>query len=522
MESFIVRHREVVTGALSGFDRLRFRGSLRWLCYADGLGKCLNAMGVKLVEFGKFCQQLSARIRGAAQRIADEARRPREYLASPAESKESRAREIAARDGVREGLICVLHAVEPCQSFRLRKDRGSKRLVLEGALRKCTHEYFYWIHPRWGFGHLRVQTWLPMTLHICLNGREWLARQLDAEGVGYERRDNCFTWIADPAAAQRLMQTQLRIKWAQALDDVIEPLHPHWRDMVGPTPPRVGYYWSVQASEWATDLMFRSAKHLAALYPHLLRHATVHLGSRDVLRFLGRHVPVAGGVPPRFAGEVVSDLRSRPEGMRVKHRVNANSVKMYDKQGSVLRIETTINNPDDMRVYRPREGDPKGPKSWRVMRRGVADMHRRAQISQQANDRYLHSLAAAEHTQPLADLTVGLCQPATWHGRRARGLNPLSAGDARLFELVNRGEYLVNGFRNRDLRVSLFGMTKPGSPTRKSSAAVTRQLRLLRAHGLIRKLPRTHRYVLTDRGHQTINAILAARAADTEKLIRAA
>lgn len=522
MKSFIVRHRDVVTGVLSGFDRLRFRGVLRWLCYADGLGKGLNAMGVRLVDFGEFCTGLSKRIRETAQRIADEAGRPREYLASPAESKEARAREIAARDGIREGLICVLHAVEPCRSFRLRGDRASKQLVLESALRKCTHEYFYWIHPRWGFGHLRVQTWLPMTVHVCVNGREWLARQMDAKGIGYERRDNCFIGIEDVRAAQRLMQRQLRTNWAKSLDALLQPFHPHWREMVGDTDRKVGYYWSVAASEWATDVMFRSSEALAGLYPHLLRHATMHLGSRDVLRFLGRHVPVAGGVPPRFAGEVVSDLRSRPEGMRIKHRVNANSIKMYDKQGSVLRIETTVNDPDDMRVYRPREGDPGGPKSWRVMRRGVADMHRRAQISQQANDRYLHSLAAAEHTTALAELTAGLCQPTTWKGRQVRGLNPLSAEDAALLEAANRGEFLLNGFRNRDLRAQLFGNTAAKRTNRRTSAAITRKLRLLRAHGLIQKVPRTHRYKLTDEGNRCINALIAARAADTAKLTQAA
>lgn len=127
------------------------------------------------------------------------------------------------------------------------------------------------------------------------------------------------------------------------------------------------------------------------------------LASPDVMRFLGKKLPKHGGVNGHFKGEVVTDLKTRPEGLRIKHRLNHNSIKMYDKQGSVLRVETTINDARDMKVYRRKEGDPKSPKSWRRMRKGVADSRRRAQVSRAANDRYLESLAAVESKQPLGN-----------------------------------------------------------------------------------------------------------------------
>lgn len=521
MNGFIRRHRDCVMGVLSGFDRVRFRGTLRWLCYPDGLGRYLSSIKVLLKDFSEFTQGLTARIRQAAEQIAGSAGRPVQYLASPSLSKEERARAIAKRDGIEEGLICVLTAVEPCQSFRIARDRSRKELVLQSALRKCLHYYFYWIHPLWGFCHARLQSWLPLTVQVCINGREWLACQMDAARLSYRRRENCFVWIEDPAAAQRLMDRQLRTDWAGALNALLPHFHPTWRQVVG-DPDRYGYYWSIQESEWATDVMFRSASDLASLYPQLIRHATVHLGSREVLRFLGRQVPASGGVPARFTGQVVSDLRQRPEGLRIKHRVNGNSIKMYDKQGSLLRIETTLNNPDDVRVYRPREGDPGGPKSWRVLRRGVADAHRRAEFGQQANERYLESLSSAEHSTPLGELTARLCRPVRWKKRRVRGLNPLSPDDTALLQAVGRGEFLLNGFRNRDLRERLFGLSDDPARRRRQSAAVTRKLRLLRAHGLIRKVPRTHRYLLSEKGQHCITALLAAQAADTAKLTRAA
>jgi len=269
--------------------------------------------------------------------------------------------------------------------------------------------------------------------------------------------------------------------------------------------------------------MFRSAAALAALYPRLIRHGMQHLGSVDVMRFLGRKVPAHNGRYGTFQGEVVSDLKERPEGMRIKHRVNRNWIKMYDKQGSVLRIETTLNDARDMKVYRPKEGDPRGPKEWRYLRKGVADLHRRAQVSQAANERYLEALAAVEQTRALGELAAGLCRPVTWNGRRVRALNPLSSEDARLLESINRGEFTLNGFRNRDLQGLLYG-SSPADPqeARRRSAAVTRKLRLLRAHGLIRKVQKTHRYLLTAAGARTITALLAAKAANTAKLVAAA
>jgi hypothetical protein len=189
--------------------------------------------------------------------------------------------------------------------------------------------------------HARIQTWFPFTIQLCLNGREWLARTMDAEGIGYVQRDNCFVWLADPERAQHLMDQQLRSAWPELLGDIAHSLNPAHAAMFPAFP--VARYWSVHQSEWATDIMFRDSQSRAGLYPHLVHHAMTTMHSPDVLRFLGHKAPTIGILPSRLEAEVTSDLKQRPEGVRVKHRVGDNSVKMYDKQGSVLRVETTIN-----------------------------------------------------------------------------------------------------------------------------------------------------------------------------------
>lgn len=244
-----------------------------------------------------------------------------------------------------------------------------------------------------------------------------------------------------------------------------------------------------------------------------------------MLRFLGRRVRSEGGsrAGRPFEGEVTSDMRQRQEGIRVKHRRDANSIKIYDKHGSVLRTETTINNPRDFQVYRASENAPEGEKSWRILRRGVADLYRRAEICQAANTRYLSALAAVSARAPLGQEAARVCAPVRRQGRRHRALNPLWLEDAALLQAVNRGEFAINGLRNRDLRALLWDSSAYDKKTnRRRAAAVTRKLRLLRAHGLLRKVSHTHRYVITDQGRRIITALLSALKADVKQLTKMA
>lgn len=521
MESFLQRHAGSVTGALCGWDRIRFRGTLRLVANAAGMNAFLAHLGVLLKDFKRYAVEVTGQVRRATEALAGAAGRPLKYLASPSACKEDVARGIAARDQVAEGLICVLSAVEVLWSYDIRRDRASQALKLVPATRKCLHYYHYFIDPVFGFCHARISSWFPFNLHVCVNGREWLARQLDAAGIGYVRKDNCFTKVDDLPRAQALMDLQLKTDWAAALDAIARRVNPAHERIFARRP--LDYYWSAEQTEYASDMTFKDAAALAAVYPGLVRHAVLDLGCRDVMRFLGKRVP-ARGIDKSFKGEVVSDLKERAEGVRVKHRVKLNSVKMYDKQGSVLRVETTINDPHGLKVYRPKEGDGEdAAKKWRPMRKGVADLHRRAQVSHAANDRYLQSLAAASDPTPLGELAEGVCRPVRFKGRGVRGLNPLRHDDAQLLEAVARGEFALNGFANRDLRPLLFGQD-PACPNRRRSraAAVTRKLRMLRAHGLVKKLPKSHRYQLTDRGRKIVLALLAARSADAATLAKAA
>jgi hypothetical protein len=484
----------------------------------------LSVLRMLYIDFKAFATNLTQRIKDSAVAMAQKAGRPYRYLYSCNTRKDALAKELIEQDRVQEGLVAVFGCVEPCRTYFLRGNRQTKKLEFKLQSGKCQHFYFYHLHRDFGLMHLRLQSWFPFQVHICLNGRQWLSRQMDRYQMQYTQKDNCFTWIRHVAGAQRLLDKQHEENWPQLLDEILRQNHPLAAEICRPL--GLKYYWSTQESEYATDVMFSSPKPLASIYPALTRHAITSFSSRDVMRFLSQRVNV--GIDPRFAGEIVSDFKQRPEGLRVKHAVQSNSIKMYDKHGSILRIETTINQTDNFRVFREAQKGPhgraveQGKKAWRPMRRSVVDFKRRAQVSHTANQRYLTALAATHGKEPLAQSTQSLGKPVCRQGRRVRPLNPWSPHDAALLQAVNRGEFNINGFRNRDLRALLFSGSPCPQLQKRRAAIITRKLAMLRAHGLIKKIPGTHRYVLTSQGCTVITALLAARQANVNELTKIA
>jgi len=511
MEKFVQRHREDVIGVLSGFDRLLFRGTLRSISYTQGLDRFLGAVGVKYRDFGQFAESLSQRLKDHAQAMARAAGRPFLYLSSSCQSKEQVARRLATRDKIQEGLICVLRCVEPCMSFSIRRrDKGGFGFVAQE--RKCLHLYFYYLDREFGLMHVRLATWLPFGIQVCLNGREYLARRMSAAGIGYEQRDNCFVRIDDLPRAQEMMRRLETRKWERVLSTLARRVNP----LPGPRGGLElrGYYWSIRESEYATDVMFRDATALQRVYPALLDHAIKRFNSQDVLRFLGRRT-----VPSRFAGEASSNLRQRAEGIRIKHWAEENSIKMYDKQGSVLRVETTINNVRRFKVRRMTVWSTVRRMRWIPMRLGLADLDRRVEISRAANERYLEALAVVNIPSPACELLDPVSRRVVKDQRPYRALRPVSREEAAVFAAILSGQFLLRGFTNRDLRQCLLPSKPPDeSEARRQSGQITRRLRLLRAHGLIRKISGTRYYRVTERGQRIMSAALTLRDADIAKL----
>ena len=498
-------HAGSILGKVIMFDRMIFKGHMRAMYADDAFRVFLWRQGIPLRSFGEYVQKATAKLKQHAEKLAQDAGRPFIYLQSAhtrttGKTKEELAREIAERDGVTEGLVCVLSTIEPCSSFDLQRNEHG-RLKVVPRRRQCLHFYYYLIDPDFGFMHIKLQSWFPMQIQVYVNGREWLCRQLDRKGIGYKRYGNTLLHIDDLRVAQDLCARFFKRRWPRLLNRFARMVNP-WFDVFRRY-DFPSYYWVTDQVEVATDVMFDSCTSLRRLMPELLEHATLHMSAHDVLRF-------AGG--KRLCSEISTDHKERPEGRRVKHRIKRNSIKMYDKH-SVLRIETTINNPREFRVLRV-ETTSRGRRfrRWKPMRKGVADLWRLAQVGRTANSRYLEAFAYVKPRGKAVRELDRLCQSRRVKSRRYARFNPVARHDAALFSAVLRGENTINGFRNRDLARHLYPRPSRSPEERKRRCARTsRLIAKLRGHGLVAKVPRTRLYRVTQKGYRTMSAAISFR-----------
>jgi hypothetical protein len=321
---------------------------------------------------------------------------------------------------------------------------------------------------------------------------------MDQHDMAYRKLDNAFLQIEDPQRAQRFSNRFPKKNWPRILHAFAKRFNPLLKDLL----QSMDYYWIVEQAEFATDVMFTDRATLKPLYQELLKHATLCFSAEDVLSFLGRKLH------GRFEGEVLNDYKKRWPGARVKHRMKDNGIKMYDKHGSVLRIETVINRPYEFKVRR--RGRRKGQEvtGWFPMAKGVANLYRYAEVGFAANERYLDALSTVKDPAKAQQHLQKLSARVHRNGRSFRGFNPISKIDLQLFLSVLRGEHSIMGFRNQDIRVQLFPNNKDPIKKRRQSSRVSRLLRLLHVHKLIAKIPRSRRWRVTSLGHAIMSLFI--------------
>jgi len=503
MDTFLSIHQDNLQGTLTTFDRMIFKGHLTMLYPHGAFARLLNRQGVLLKDFKSYVEGISQQVKEHAEQLATQAGRPFRYLETSAtarngQSKEMLAQRLAAADNLQAGLICVLYTLEPCSTFTVRGNRQTQKLEVVRRSTKCLHFYFYYLDAELGLIHIRLQSWFPFQIQVYVNGRECLARYLDQQRIAYERYDNSFTQIDDLAVAQAFCEKFAHFEWPPLLNALAGRVNPLLK--VIQAAGFGGYYWVADQCEIATDLMFKDRTSLEGLLPDLFEQAILKTACQDVLRFLGRKLH------GHFKGEVTTSLKKRLEGWRVKHTMKRNTLKMYDKR-SVLRVETTINNPSEFKICHLTD---EGTRRWKPMGKGVSNLYRYAEVGQQANQRYLEHLAQAKLKRKAIPHLDALCRSHTQNGKRFAGFNPLQEADRDLFAAVLAGEFALNGFRNRDLCAKLYA--QPAASDKEGRQRCTRMSRLiakLRGHGLVAKVKDARLYRITKLGSQVLFAVLS-------------
>jgi hypothetical protein len=501
---FLVKHAGKMHGVLSCFDRVIFRGHLP-LSYPKGLEGFLYQQKVLLKDFKDYAPKIAHRITEHVRGLVEKAGAPFRHL-SRKEPMEEQARRLAQEQQLREGIVCGFSQLETCRTYRF--ESGKDRPRLKKDYRRCLVLYVFVMHAVLGLLHVKIETWFPLTMQVYVNGHDFVMKKLDGLGVPYTVCDNAITWTADLKAAQACADRFVKQNWPKLLGELARQFNP----LTGQELREQDYYWVTDQAEYATDVLFKDRSSLAGLYPRLVEHARACLSAEDVLKFLGRKLT------GQFLGEVQTHVGRRVEGVRVKHSMKSNKLKMYDKVGTVLRIETTINDPTEFRVRRRKAGSR--DLQWQPLRKGVAWLWRYAEVSRSANSRYLEALSVVDDDSQARRMLDRLTKPAKLNGRGKRALQPLSPADQQLFLAVLRGEHRLQGFRNKDIARRLYAKgTKDPAERRRRCGRVTRLIQLLRAHRLVAKIPHTRRYRVTAQGELLMSAAIKVKESHLPKEI---
>ncbi len=487
------RYAPQIAGVLSCYDRIIITGTLPGVGFPEGMARHLRLHDVRLFDYPHFVEPLRDQIREQAERVARDHGLAIEFIRSAhAFRKEDRIRAILQQRGEQPGLVHIFSAMEPCPAFTPWHDKASGRTTLRYKDGKCLHYYCYFIDPEFGLCYRRVPTWAPFRLQFYCNGHHWLAAQLRQAGIAFQPLDNSFRSIADFPQAQALADAFPIERLHRALDGFAAQYCPVGEQFGS------SYYWSIMQLEYATDLVFHRQADLHPLYDTLVRTAIHAVKPDNVATFLGRKLTGA------YRDELGHDFHTRVEGTRIKHQMGPVSIKLYDKQGLVLRIETTANDVTFFRHHRMVEHrDGTTEMKLAPMQKTISSLAPLRDLLLAANRRYLAFLSDLDDPAAGVQQVEQLAEPVRQDQRSYRGFNLFSADHLALFTALARGEWAISGFRNAALRRILPDQTGP---------QLSRLLKRLHLPGLIKKVGRTYKYYLTDTGRRVALTALKLRA----------
>ena len=485
------RYAKDIEGILGCYDRLIITGLLVDVGHPDALAARLRHLNIRCFDLGVFAEPLRDQVRDNAILLARQAGLEIQYLERKGLRKEERVAEILEKRGRHPGLVHIFSAMESCKCFKPWHDKPSGRTGLKLTGGRCLHYYFYFIDEQLGLGYVRVPTWLPFRLQIYFNQHQWLANQLRAQGIDFELADNTFVACGDWPKAQALVEGFEIKALAVRLHALAEAFCPVVKQFGS------GYHWSLMQVEYATDMVFHRQADLRPLYETLVRTAIHAVKADHVATFLGRKLT------GNYQDELGNDFHTRVEGARLKHHMGPVAIKLYDKQGLVLRIETTVNDVSFFRHHRTVEHrDHSSETKFAPMQKTIYSLPPLRELLLAANRRYLAFLS--DLTDPSAGVqqVERLAEPVRQEERSYRGFNLFSAADLALFLALARGEWQISGFRNTSLRRVLSDRSGP---------QVSRLLKRLHLHGLIKKVGHTYKYHLTESGRRVILTALKLR-----------
>lgn len=484
MELITEQYKDKIHGVLGCYDRLIFTGTLKQISYARGMTNYLYSNNVRIFDYPKFAEPFKETIRTNAERIAKENNIEIEFVSKSHIRKEDLVSSVLKQRGYHQGLVHIISAMESCPSYKPWHNKATGKTFLKGAQAKCLHYYFYFIDDFLGLCYFRVPTWCPFRLQVYMNGHNILKYHLEANNIDYTLIDNAFDSISNWEKAQQLSDEISIEEIHRKLDKYAGLFCPVGKDF------NQKYHWSIMQAEYATDIVFKKQADLQGIYNDLVATAIHVVKPDNIATFLGQKLD------PRYKGEVGNNYNIRIEGSRIKHSMGKNSIKMYDKFSKILRIETTTNDVSFFKHYREvvhRDGSRSNKLTG--LKKSIYSLSFLQNSLKSANRRYLEFISGIENKSNGRKRLEVISQPKTINQRKFMGFNLFDKNDQQLLMIILRGEFNIYGFRNKDIRKLIPWY---------SSGKVSRLLRRLRCHGLIKKVKNSHKYYATKLAKETI------------------
>lgn len=490
-ELFGGKHNKNIKGVLSCLDRVVVKGTFKKCCHQRAIEYEMFQRGIRFFDFPNWAKERKDEIRDHVKQLAEKEGLEIQHLRSRSIRKEDFVREQIKDIPEKEGVVCILSAMEGCASFRPHHDKETNKCSLKYQLSHCLHYYIYINDPQFGLCFIAFPTWLPFTIRFYFNGHNWLQKQLDENGIGYTMDDNCFTDIDDYEAAQELTN-------GFKIRSVLVKVLGKWSRYCLPTPIReFGMpYWTLHEVELATDIIFKDAESLSGLYEEVVHTAMIEVKAKNVATFLDRSFE-------QSECEASSRIKQCREGTSIRHNFGKAAIKMYDKRGRVLRVETVLNDVSFLKARRKVEHrDGTVTRKNAPVKKSIYSLNILQELMSQANNRYLTFIGGmTERSLELAvlrKLTSPVQDGAI--GRTVRGINLFNSDDELLLQALLKGDNSLQGFTNRQLRFSYLKDWSAGK--------ISRALKRFRRHGIIRKVGKSYRYHLTKLGRQIAAPLL--------------
>lgn len=491
MEEFIQLHQKEIAGVISCFDRMIIQGTLTGCCYAQGMSNHLYSQGIKIFDYPKYAKALRDKVRDNAEALAKDNEIQIEFISKTSIRKEDVIKKVIEQRGDHPGLVHIISVMESCSAYKPYYDPIQHKAYLKGTMGKCLHYYFYFIDEIFGLCYFRAPTWCPFNVQFYCNGHGYLEKGLKRKNIDYEMRDNAFIDIEMIEKAQELSDEFDICKLHRLLDRCVSRYCPVLRKL------QTSYHWSVKQVEYATDIIFKSIPQLQNIYGHLLETAIFAIKSDNISNFLGKKLH------GNFEGESGSNITTRIEGKRIKHVMGKTSIKMYDKFGQILRVETTSNDIGFFKHYRTVEKlNGKSERKYAAMKKSIYSLGALSELLKAVNRRYLEYIAAIDDISDGHQGLKKLSEKVENNHRSYRGFNLFDEQDKKLFQIIIRGEFNIRGMSNKDIRAQW---------SEKTSSQISRILKNLRLHGIIKKATHSYRYYLTSFGLKIVAAGLKIR-----------